>query len=119
MAKTKRIAKELLDSVHGANDERSPVFVGMVKGDDRDKSRIMFAAGTDCSRWTPISAAQVEKIVFIRNVQCQGHSHPLVQLHMHRPDTSEGHSFAALAQLHHDATAAVLNHTAHVASIAN
>lgn len=91
-------ARRLFDKL-GAASAAKHVFTGMIKPAQDDES-IMFAQPGDCSKWIKITASHVEDIEFLHVVNCEGHTHPLVQLFMKEPGSAEGKTFAALAQLH-------------------
>jgi hypothetical protein len=91
-------ARRLFDKL-GAASAAKHVFTGMIKPAADDES-IMFAQPGDCSKWIKIAASHVEDIEFLHVVNCEGHTHPLVQLFMKEPGSAEGKTFAALAQLH-------------------
>lgn len=93
-------ANHLFNRLGPAAEEKN-VFTGMIKRADGDPNSIMFARPGDCSKWVKIPADQVADVKLIHLVSCEGHSHHLVHVFMKGPASSEGKTFAALAQLHH------------------
>jgi hypothetical protein len=72
----------------------------MIKPADGDEDSIMFARAGDCSAWVKVRASQIDDVKLLHTVRCKDHAHPLVHLFMKEPQTIEGKTFGALANLH-------------------
>lgn len=70
--------------------------VGMAKKSDDDPNSIMFVEGTNCSGWVTIPLSQIEGVEVLGEAPCKDHAHPLVRLHLKRPDSEAGAFFADL-----------------------
>jgi hypothetical protein len=93
-------ATALLKGMKSAGAAKPAVFVGMVKAAEDDDGVVLFARAGDCSNWAAIPVDAIEKLEFLRTANCDGHTHPLVQMTMRAPQTTEAKAFAELAALH-------------------
>ncbi|MFH8387666.1 hypothetical protein ACH4E7_43450 [Kitasatospora sp. NPDC018058] len=79
------------------NDLGAPlVLTGMVKKEENDDQFVSFAVGTSCSNWRRVPADAIEGIEHLRDISCQDHMHPLVNVSFKRPQSDEGLLFASL-----------------------
>jgi hypothetical protein len=93
---------EFSEALAAGNLSEPITRVGMAKPDDDDRNIIQFADGTNCSDWTRIPVAMIEKVEFIRNVPCRDHEHPLVAIEL-KSSTGDGEA-TVFAELLRNAT---------------
>lgn len=102
----KKVAKKTVTSAGqlferlGAAATSTHVFTGLIKRADNDEESIMFALEGNCSRWIKIPTDKVADIKLLHMSYCDGHTHPLVQLFMQEPRSSDAIIFAQLAELY-------------------
>ncbi len=89
--------QEFLASLERDEISRPMVVRGMAKKSDDDEY-LQFAPGSRCSNWIQIPLASIESVEVVDVVPCKDHTHPLVNLRLKSPETSEGKLYAALAQ---------------------
>jgi len=93
---TKLTAHEFVDQLR--HDEIRPqlTLTGMVKTPDDDDTQLLFAFGTSCADWTSVPLDSIETVEVLDSVPCKDHAHPLVNLTLRKPESSEGDMFTAL-----------------------
>ncbi len=94
---------DIFDQLHGSSSS-ALVYTGLVKKGDGDQS-ILLSRGTDSQTFKPIPTSAIEKVQFVRAVQCGGQSYPLAHVFLKEPQTDEGRAFASVAELHRAASA--------------
>jgi hypothetical protein len=69
---------------------RTPlVREGFAKPVEGRHESFLFSSGTSCEGWTEIPGEVVEKVEFLGERSCRGHSHPLIRIHFREPSADE------------------------------
>lgn len=92
-------AEELVSHLRQQGVGTTISFIGMVKAGEREHE-IMFARGTDCTKWISLPRDLVDSAEILGSVPCAGHEHHLVRIAIKRPESEEAKVFANLAELH-------------------
>jgi hypothetical protein len=74
------------------------LFTGMVKKTDDATDHILFTHAADCTNWIRIPVTSIENVEILDVVPSKEHTHPLVNLRIKKPQSTEGLLFLALAQ---------------------
>ena len=89
-------AQEFIDKLQRNEITASLVITGMVKLPDTPSTGLLFAPGTRCAQWILIPTNAIERVEILEVVPCDEHTHPLVNLTLKTPESTEGAMLASL-----------------------
>jgi hypothetical protein len=90
--------QDFLDKLR--RDDLSPPlrFTGMAKQVEDDDTAILFAHGRNCANWVTIPLDLIEHVEVVEIVNCEDHTHPLVNIEFKKPTSEEALAFSSLAR---------------------
>jgi hypothetical protein len=91
--------REFLTKLQEGQIGRPIVFTGMAKANDQCDDELLFAHASNCENWIRIPLSSILQVEVLDIVPCKDHTHPLVRLHLKRPETEEGILFSSLADV--------------------
>ena len=79
--------------------EAEPAIVLRGFAKKADQANIDFAS-MDCTSWIRIPVSSISRVEFLRVARCKDHTHPLVDVYLKPPESTDGRLYVALFQQH-------------------